>query len=107
MNETVVTQESVQQVIATDKQQVIATTEVVSTIVSVGQQGPAGPVGPAGPTGATGPQGVAGPAGPAGAANLGGYGISLTALQTGDHLEFAGSNWVNVARETLSDGGNF
>lgn len=95
MNETVVTQEAVQQVVATDKQQVIATTEVVSTVVSVGQQGPAGPVGPTGPQGSPGPN------------TVGNYGFAINALQPGDHLEFAGSNWVNVAKQTLSDGGNF
>ena len=39
--------------------------------------------------------------------NAGGYPISTTALTVGDHLEFIGSSWVNVAKETLSDGGNF
>lgn len=95
MNETIVTQETVQQVVATDKQQVIATTEVVSTVVSVGQQGPAGPVGPVGPQGIPGPN------------TIGSFGFNINELQAGDHLEFAGSNWVNVAKQTLSDGGNF
>ena len=76
--------DAVLQVIATDKQQVVTTTEIVSTIVSVGEQGPRGPIG-----------------------EVGGYGFAINTLQAGDHLEFAGTQWVNVAKQTLSDGGNF
>lgn len=87
--------DAVLQVVATDKQQVVTTTQVVSTIVSVGEQGPAGPVGPVGPVGPAGPN------------SIGGFELSINALQAGDHIEFAGSSWVNVAKDTLSDGGNF
>lgn len=46
-------------------------------------------------------QGVPGPN------TIGGYSISVAQLGGGDHLEFSGSAWVNVAKTTLSDGGNF
>lgn len=39
--------------------------------------------------------------------NAGGFPINVSSLTIGDHLEFAGTNWVNVAKTTLSDGGNF
>jgi hypothetical protein len=42
-----------------------------------------------------------------GTPNLSGFPVSTASLTTGDHLEFSGTNWVNVAKTTLSDGGNF
>lgn len=38
---------------------------------------------------------------------LAGFPVSTTGLATGDHLEFLSTNWVNVQKTTLSDGGNF
>lgn len=102
-----------------------------ATEIDVVSQGPAGPVGPTGatgptgpagesiigPTGPTGPQGVQGevgpvgppgPTGPTGETDLGGYDVELSGIQIGDLLEFGyTSKWINVRRETVSDGGNF
>lgn len=38
---------------------------------------------------------------------IGGYGFSILDLESGHHLEFSGSAWINVPKQTLSDGGNF
>lgn len=57
-------------------------------ILSVGEQGPAGPAG-------------------GGGGAIGGFPVQPAGLTIGDHLEFSGSNWINVAKTTLSDGGNF
>lgn len=50
--------------------------------------------------------GIATP-GPAGPNAIGGFTFDLNSLQTGDHLEFSVNKWVNVAKTTLADGGNF
>jgi hypothetical protein len=42
-----------------------------------------------------------------GTPNLSGFPVSTASLVEGDHLEFSGTNWINVAKTTLSDGGNF
>lgn len=44
---------------------------------------------------------------PVNAASISGFPVSTASLTTGDHLEFAGASWINVAKTTLSDGGNF
>lgn len=44
---------------------------------------------------------------PVNATNVSGFPVTTTSLTAGDHLEFSGASWVNVAKTTLSDGGNF
>lgn len=53
--------------------------------------------------------GVQGPAGPPGSAVIGGYGVTVTSLATGDVLSFDGANsyWKNTKATDLTDGGNF
>lgn len=59
------------------------------------------------PRGEQGAQGIQGLPGPPGTNYMGGYTVELASLATGDHLEFAGTSWVNVPKLTLTDGGNF
>ncbi len=39
--------------------------------------------------------------------DIGGYPVSLSAIQTGDLLTFGAAEWVNEQRTLLTDGGNF
>lgn len=67
----------------------------------------AGIQGPPGPAGLSGPSGPVGPPGPPGLALIGDYPIAVVTPAPGDHLEFAAATWINVARTTITDGGNF
>lgn len=49
-------------------------------------------------------RGVPGPAGPN---TIGGYGFSISGLQTNDVLMFGGASWINQPQAEITDGGNF
>ena len=72
-----------------------------------------GPVGPPGPRGLQGEPGPAGPQGLPGNSALSGEGligeipVVLQNIVPGDLLSYNGANWVNSAKETLTEGGNF
>lgn len=88
---------------------VIVEVPQTTTIIS-GPVGPPGPRGLQGTTGPQGPQGSQGPQGvegPAGETTLGGVGVALQNINAGDLLSYNGANWVNSAKETLTEGGNF
>lgn len=53
--------------------------------------------------------GIQGPSGPPGNAIIGGYGVTVASLATGDVLSFDGANsyWKNTKAVDLTDGGNF
>lgn len=52
-------------------------------------------------------QGPRGPKGDPGDNTIGGYGINIDGLTTGDVLQFGGSAWVNTPQTEITDGGNF
>lgn len=52
-------------------------------------------------------EGPRGPKGQDGGTAIGGFPVNVSNLQAGDHLEFNSTEWVNVNKTTITDGGNF
>lgn len=84
------------------------TTTIVSGIVGPpGPRGITGTQGPQGPQGLQGLTGLEGPIGLPGESTVGGIGVFIENIVPGDLLSYNGANWVNSAKETLTEGGNF
>lgn len=51
--------------------------------------------------------GATGPQGEPGLSTIGGYGISVSNLESGDLLRFTGLDWGNKNENEITDGGNY
>lgn len=91
-----------------------AIVEVGQALVYVVPTGEPGAPGARGPIGVAGPIGPQGPAGPPGALNgdgnathLAGIPVSVSEVQNTQLLSVLNSEWKNIYRNEITDGGNF
>jgi hypothetical protein len=88
-NSTIVIEDTAASVIVTESESLILSTEETVDLITVFTQGPQGPQGPAGEN------------------FIGGLPIEMSNILDGDLITVLENKWVNVKRETISDGGNF